>query len=55
MPELIERKIPAHTLTWLTLTGAVYDLVQNACVFVGDLEVCYGFDFTNDKYLTIEL
>lgn len=55
MAELIQKKIPAKTLTWLKLTGAVLDIAQNTCVFVGDISECRKFDFDNDKYVTIPL
>lgn len=53
--ELIDHKIPAHTAAWLEITGAVMDIVSNTYVFIGALDVCYGFDFSNDKYFTVEL
>lgn len=53
--ELIDHKIPAHTAAWLEITGAVMDIVNNTYVFIGALDVCYGFDFSNDKYMTVEL
>lgn len=53
--ELIQAKIPAKTLNWLKLTGAVFDISQNSAVFIGELSECYKFDFDNDKYVTIQL
>lgn len=55
MPELISSPIPQKTAAWLELTGAVYDIVQNCCIYIGSLESCLSFDFSSDKFLTIEL
>lgn len=55
MPEMIQTKIPAKTLTWFNLSGAVFDVVYNTCVFVGDLTLCLQMEFENDRYYSIEL
>ena len=53
--DMIQTKIPAKTLSWLNLTGAVFDIVYNTCIFAGDIVLCREMEFNNDRFYCVEL
>lgn len=50
-----QQRIPERSLRSLVIDTAVYDIVQNICIYWGDLESCLSLEWESDRYIALPL